>query len=103
MTSTQQQDFVSNRIPRLSGVTVDLLKCPICYDLLRKPVACQSCETPFCSVCIEQWLVDNPEKCPNRCEAFIQRKCPPFIAKLLSQIEFTCSYQSKGCQQVIRK
>jgi hypothetical protein len=50
MTSTQQQDFISNRIPRLSGVTVDLLKCPICYDLLRKPVACQSCETPFCSV-----------------------------------------------------
>ncbi|CAF3785336.1 unnamed protein product [Rotaria sp. Silwood1] len=67
MTSTEQQAISSDRARSLSSVNVDLLECPICHDLLWNSVACQTCETAFCSVCICQWLANNPEKCPNRC------------------------------------
>ena len=64
-------------------------------------MACQICETPFCASCIHQWLANSPDRCPNRCEVYRERKCPPFIAKLLAQLQITCFYQSNGCEQVI--
>jgi hypothetical protein len=103
MTSIQQNGLSSTRIKGPPSVNVDLLECSICHDVLWQPVACQSCEAPFCATCISRWLTDNPNNCPNRCEAYIQRKCSPFIAKLLAQLQINCFYQSKGCQQVITK
>jgi hypothetical protein len=103
MTSTQPKGIPSNRVKDACGVNVNLLECPVCHDVLWQPVACQSCETPFCSACINGWLINNPNNCPNRCESYIERKCPPFIAKLLAQLQITCFYQSKGCREVITK
>jgi len=100
MTSKEEGGLSSERV-RGPPVNVDLLACSICQDVLWKPVACQSCETPFCSSCINRWLTNNPNKCPNRCETFTERKCPPFIAALLAQLPITCFYQSKGCQKVV--
>ncbi|CAF0888526.1 unnamed protein product [Rotaria sordida] len=71
MTSMIQKGICSDRVRGPSSVNVDLLECPICHDLLWIPVACQTCETSFCSTCIDRWLADNPEKCPNRCDANI--------------------------------
>jgi hypothetical protein len=102
MTSAQQHGLPSERVHDSPSVSLDYLDCTICRDLLWKPVACQTCETPFCSACINQWLVKNANKCPNRCETYIERKCPPFIVKLLSQLQMTCFYQSNGCEEVIR-
>ncbi len=101
MTSTQQSGVSSNRIRDVSGIKVNHLECSICHDVLWKPVACQSCETPFCSACMHRWLSNNPNKCPNRCESYKDRKCPPFIAKLLAELEISCFYKSNGCQQVV--
>ncbi|CAF0946187.1 unnamed protein product [Rotaria sordida] len=103
MTSMIQKGICSDRVRGPSSVNVDLLECPICHDLLWIPVACQTCETSFCSTCIDRWLADNPEKCPNRCKTYIKRKCPSFIVKLLAQLQLTCYYQSQGCEQVIRQ
>jgi hypothetical protein len=103
MTSIQQNGLSSTRIKGPPSVNVDLLECSICHDVLRKPVACQSCETPFCSACINQWLVNNPNKCPNRCETYTERKTPPFIAKLLAQLQISCCYQQAGCEQVFKQ
>ena len=100
MTSTQQKSLSSDRVRSARSVDTEFLECSICRDLLWKPVACQICETPFCSSCISQWLINNPNKCPNQCETYTERKCPPFIAKLLAQLEINCSYQSNGCDQV---
>jgi hypothetical protein len=100
MTSTEQRGVSSDRLRGQSGANVADLECSICHEVLWKPVACWSCETPFCSACINRWLANNPNKCPNRCEIYTERKCPPFIAKLLAQLQITCFYQSKGCQQV---
>jgi hypothetical protein len=101
MTSTQQKGLSSSRVCDSPSANVDLLQCPICHDLLWKPVACQSCKTPFCSVCINQWLINNPDECPNQCETYIERKCPPVIVQLLAQLQIRCSYQEQGCEEVI--
>ncbi|CAF3786849.1 unnamed protein product [Rotaria sp. Silwood1] len=98
--TSQQKHLSSERILSIPKVDIDDLECSICRGLLWKPVACQSCETSFCSPCINQWLIDHPKHCPNRCETYIERKCPPFIAKLLAQLNMKCFYQSHGCDQV---
>ncbi|CAF3752506.1 unnamed protein product [Rotaria sp. Silwood1] len=98
--TSQQKHLSSERILSIPKVDIDDLECSICRGLLWKPVACQSCETSFCSTCINQWLIDHPKHCPNRCETYIERKCPPFIAKLLAQLNMKCFYQSHGCDQV---
>jgi len=103
MATTSQKGLSTSRVRGPPSANVDLLECSICHDLLWKPVACQSCETPFCSICINQWLTNNPNKCPNQCEAYTERKCPPFIVKLLSQLQISCSYQEQGCEEVITK
>ncbi len=102
MTSAQQQDISSDRIYSQRETNIDYLECCICHKLLWKPVACQICETSFCSTCINQWLSKCPDRCPNQCEPFIERRCPPLTAKLLSQLQITCSYQSNGCPEVER-
>jgi hypothetical protein len=103
MTSTQKMGLSSSRVKDASSINVDRLECSICHDVLWKPVACQSCETPFCSACINRWLSNNPNKCPNRCESYNERKCPPFIAKLLAELQIDCFYKSTGCQEVVTK
>jgi hypothetical protein len=103
MTSTRDESISSSRVRGPPSANVDFLECSICQDLLWKPVACQSCETPFCSTCINRWLTNNPKKCPNHCETYIERKCPPFIVKLLAQLQISCSYEEQGCKEVTIK
>lgn len=102
MTSTQSTGISSDRVRGPPSVNIDHLTCSICLDVLWKPVACQSCETPFYSTCINRSLTNNPAKCPNQCEPCTERKCPPFIAKLLAELQIACIYQSRGCQQVVK-
>jgi hypothetical protein len=97
----QQSGISSDRVKGVSSINVNHLECSICHNVLWKPVACQSCETPFCSECIHQWLSDNPNQCPNQCESYKERKCPPFIAKLLAELQISCFYKSTDCQQVV--
>jgi hypothetical protein len=97
----QQSGISSDRVKGVSSINVNHLECSICHNVLWKPVACQSCETPFCSACIHQWLSDNPNQCPNQCESYQERKCPPFIAKLLAELQISCFYESTDCQQVV--
>ncbi|UJR09820.1 hypothetical protein I4U23_014046 [Adineta vaga] len=98
MTALQQKGLSPDRVCNPNDVNFVDLECPICHDILWKPVACQVCETPFCSPCIHQWL-KGETKCPNGCKTYIERKCPPFIAKLLARLQVSCFYQSKGCSQ----
>ena len=100
MATIQQKSLSSDRVQGPPSTNVELLECSICHDLLWKPVACQTCETPFCSACINRWLANNPNKCPNGCETYIERKCPPFITKLLSKLQISCTFKSNDCQEV---
>ncbi|CAF1614067.1 unnamed protein product [Adineta ricciae] len=99
MTSTQQKGISTERVCNPTAVNFIDLECAICHDILWKPVACQSCETPFCSPCIQQWL-KGTSKCPSGCKVYSERKCPPFIARLLARLQISCFYKPNGCTQL---
>ncbi|CAF1233775.1 unnamed protein product [Adineta steineri] len=101
MASLSGEGYLRDRVRDSSGVNIEHLECSICKDLLWIPVACQTCETPFCSACIKQWRTNRPIKCPSLCDTFIERKCPPFIVKMLSQLQIACAYQIYGCMEII--
>jgi hypothetical protein len=101
MTTKEGKGLSSTRVQGLTSVNTTHLECPICHDLLWKPVACQTCEKPFCSPCITKWLSKHLNQCPNQCPTYVERKCPPLYATLLAELQVRCFYQSKGCEQVI--
>ncbi|CAF4400203.1 unnamed protein product [Rotaria sp. Silwood2] len=102
MTSTNDIGLAPERIQCSTTTDLNDLVCStICENILWKPVACQQCETHFCSLCIRQWLNKNPNQCPMRCDKFIERSCSKFIAKRLAQLQIICIYQPNGCNEVI--
>lgn len=101
MTSSHPIGLSADRIRGSPGLNIDHLECSICREILWKPVACQSCETPFCSACINRWLVEKSIKCPHGCPTYAERKCPPFIVKILSQLQIACFFESNGCNEVL--
>ncbi|CAD8077259.1 unnamed protein product [Paramecium sonneborni] len=98
-----------------SRVNIDLLQCPICFNILWKPIACgqDRCFSSFCQFCIESWLNQknaqstleeeegtfaNENNCPKCKRVFIKTEIP-LVKVLLSQIELKCVHQD--CIQVI--
>ena len=101
MASTNEIGLATERIQSAANVDLSDLHCSaICENVLWKPISCQQCETLFCSRCITKWLTENPNRCPLRCENFIQRTCSKFIVKQLSKLQVTCIYQPNGCSEV---
>ncbi|KAM3138223.1 hypothetical protein pb186bvf_009686 [Paramecium bursaria] len=51
-----------------SIVDVEHLQCPICLNILWKPVACgqDRCFQSFCEVCINRWIAESNDQQPNR-------------------------------------
>jgi hypothetical protein len=82
---------------RIHGeVDEDFILCPICSNILWKPIACKTCENAFCLKCIRLWLNEKPNTCPFNCR-FQERKPPPILMKLLSKLKLSCRHQSNGC------
>ena len=100
MTSTQREGLSTDRVQGSSGIDLDDIFCPICHNLLWKPIACQLCETHFCTMCIARWLELNPNKCPLRCDKYVERPCSRFIIKQLSKLKIDCIHQENGCEEV---
>lgn len=85
---------------RISGsFDDDYISCPICCNVLWKPIACQTCENAFCKKCIRLWLKDNPHKCPFQCR-FQERKPSPILLKILSKLQLACRHKMNGCSAV---
>lgn len=78
----------------------DLILCPICINILWKPVACVNCENCFCLNCIRLWLNEKPNSCPF-CSVFRERKPPGIQLKVLAKLELDCENKSKGCSMII--
>ena len=78
----------------------DLILCPICTNILWKPVACKTCENSFCVNCIRLWLNEKPNQCPFNCR-FQERKPPGILLKLLAKLNLDCENKSNGCEMVI--
>lgn len=43
----------------------ELLYCPICFNVLKKPKMCRNNEHVFCLGCITQHLEMNAQTCPE--------------------------------------
>ncbi|CAF1530673.1 unnamed protein product [Adineta ricciae] len=68
---------------RIDGnVDDDIITCPICMNIIWKPVTCR------------------PNTCPFRCQ-FQERKPSPILMKLLSKLKLTCQYKPNGCMLLI--
>ncbi|CAF0809666.1 unnamed protein product [Didymodactylos carnosus] len=78
----------------------DVYLCPICQNILWKPVACKTCENSFCSKCITSWLSKGRGLCPFKC-TYRERKCPSILLSLLSKLEVDCRYKSNGCSKIM--
>jgi hypothetical protein len=78
----------------------DLILCPICTNILWKPITCKTCENSFCLKCMRLWLNQKPNKCPFNC-TFEERKPPPILMKILSKLKLHCRHQSSGCLLLI--
>ncbi|UJR16864.1 hypothetical protein I4U23_003762 [Adineta vaga] len=86
---------------RVDGyVDDDIITCPICMNIIWKPVTCQKCENSFCLKCIRLWLHEKPNACPFNCR-FQERKPPAILIKLLSRLKLTCQNKSNGCTLLI--
>ncbi len=101
MTSTDKIGLASERVRSSTDIDLSDVHCStICENILWKPIACQQCETHFCSNCITQWLNKNPNQCPMRCDNFVQRPCSKFIVRQLAKLQIVCIYQPNGCNEV---
>ena len=74
----------------------ELLKCPICLNILISPVQCNKCNKCFCKLCIENYN-DSKNKCPFRCinPVYLGNK---FVNNVLSILKIKCK---NGCGKII--
>ena len=100
MSTTNEQGLRSDRVRSPPGVDLNEFCCLICSNILWKPVACQSCENPFCSACISKRFEMYPGQCPMECDVYTERSCPPFIMRQLAKLQIDCIHQPNGCEQV---
>ena len=43
----------------------DIIKCYICLDKIKEPCMCPYCQKLTCEKCIQKWLVEKKNQCPN--------------------------------------
>ncbi|CAF1454165.1 unnamed protein product [Rotaria sp. Silwood1] len=101
MASTNEVGLPSDRVRNKLSSDLEDLHCSICRNILWKPVACQRCETPYCSACIKKWLREGRNQCPVGCQPFAERTCPPSIVKQLSRLQIACIYESNNCREIL--
>ncbi|CAF1062388.1 unnamed protein product [Adineta steineri] len=101
MTSTNDVGLESDRVQNQSGTISEDLCCSICQNILWKPVACRTCETHFCSACIQKWLSNANSTCPLGCNPYSERTCSKFVNTPLSRLQVACIYESNGCREIL--
>ena len=79
---------------------IDILICPICYNILKDPISCNFTEKShsFCKNCIMQCLKIN-DKCPI-CKQTFKFGTNKKVKELLPKLKFKCKYAEEGCQKI---
>ena len=80
---------------------IDILICPICYNIIKDPISCNSTEKShsFCKVCILKSLKIN-DKCPI-CKQTFEYATNKKIKELLKKLKFKCKYAEEGCHRIL--
>lgn len=69
--------------------------CPICRNIMIKPVMCMNCQNNYCRSCINRWSYIK-DYCPNKCKN-AEYKNSLVISNILSKLNFKC----KDCLTII--
>jgi len=79
---------------------IDLLICPICYNILKDPISCNNTEKShsFCENCIFQCFKIN-HKCPI-CKQNFEFGTNKKVKELLPKLKFKCKYAEEGCKKI---
>jgi E3 ubiquitin-protein ligase NRDP1 len=120
LTEFSSYPIISERVTNLNNEYADLVHCPICGNILWKPVTCSLCENSFCFQCIQTWLFKQQEqinediynnnneieffsltRCPFNCSPYKQRKCSPLLISILSKLTIECQNKSYGCKEIL--
>lgn len=78
--------------------------CPICMNVLKKPVMCQNNQYHFCTACIVRHL-ETSQTCPTCRESLtLQTLKEPLriVNNCLSELKIRCDYFSSSCQEYVR-
>lgn len=76
------------------------LICCICLCVLEDPVECKTCQTNFCTDCIEE-LKKKKRSCPNQCALDLQ-KSHRFLRSTLNNLSLKCINLSFGCDKILK-
>ncbi len=95
MTSKTEEIILYDRVQGLTDIDLQNFLCCICFDIVRQPVVCGSCQNIFCSTCLNDWLSKPRKMCPMRCEIFVQNESPESLTERLGQLQIKCLYYSK--------
>ena len=94
---------------RVIGENKELVKCPICFDVVDDAVQVVCCQKYFCSKCMDEWLSrsGNPNigNCPFDRSRITRRKIvavPRIVNQLLEALTIKCQYMKNGCQTVCK-
>ena len=73
----------------------DSIICPICSEIIVRPVMCMNCQKAYCKRCIEHWN-NMKNYCPNKCNNPEYKKCI-LVGNILSKLNFKC----KDCSNIV--
>ena len=84
-----------------SKKNIDILSCPICLNILKDPVSCNSTEKShsFYKRCILKSLKTN-DKCPI-CKQNFEFRTNNKLKLLLQKLKFKCKYAEEGCHRIL--
>lgn len=86
------------RDPALMRLTPDTFLCSICLEFPVQPAECQTCDSLFCSECLEKWILTNYSHCPSMCPNPVYKKVSHTLDKILRNIPTQCKHT--GCEVV---
>ena len=94
---------------RVIGENKELVKCPICFDVVEDAVQVVCCQQCFCKKCMEEWLSQNNNpnigNCPfDRTRITSKKivKVPRIVDQLLEALSIKCVYTKNGCPTVCK-
>ena len=93
--NTERDHLIVNKVLYFKNLK-DYFICLLCNNILKSPLMCCQCITPFCSSCIKKWLNSN-KLCPNGClitDSSIT-EVKGCAKKFLDELKLKCKY---GCE-----
>ncbi|GAU94649.1 hypothetical protein RvY_06382 [Ramazzottius varieornatus] len=85
--------------------TVDheLVICPICLDVLDKPLELRGCQHVFCTLCLREAFVSGERVCPlDRTQVTVKPTRPNRARQIvLDRLRIKCQFWNSGCREVL--